>query len=104
MAKIEQKPGNLPIEFLKGDSFSATFTFPFDLTNYTIESGITWGENETLFTIIPGTYTASSSTVSIFISEEDSLDIDTELNEWYFKLTLTNTAITYLGGKCKVIQ
>ncbi len=99
-----QKPANKPIGFVRGNSYSLTFTFPFNLTDYTIESAIKNGSTLYAFTIIPGAYSASSSVVSIYISEELSETIDNADCTWYFNLKKTTVKRTWFSGTCKVTQ
>ena len=98
-----QKPSGKPIGFNKGNSFSLTFTFAFDLTLYTIESYIIKDSIQYNFEIIEGSFTATSSTFSIYLSPEISATITEGNGEWFLNLIKTNVKRTYFNGTCKVM-
>ena len=103
-SNLKKIPFDAPIQFNRGNSYSLTFTFDINLTGYTMDAGIRWGDEDTKFVITPGAYTDDLSTVSLYLSPESSLLIDNELNEWYFDFTKTTVKSTFFSGKCKVVQ
>ena len=104
MAELNQSPGTLDITISQGDYVSFEITFDFDLTGYTITAAIDDSSGTLVnFTITPGTYSDTSSIITLSLSSAQTEDIPLKQSKWYLKLTSGDNSRTYVSGKFLVI-
>jgi hypothetical protein len=95
----DQTPGNLPISFVRGDSFSSLLDFSINLTGYTfaasLVSVVTGAEVAALTSSV---VSASNGQVNVSLTSTQTLALARGTYQWKFVWTQGNAVRTALTG------
>jgi hypothetical protein len=101
ITKINREGARLDLTIERGSTFALNFTFPFNLTGYTVEIDLRTphtGPSEAFaLTVGNGRISVTSgatSTVSATVSATDTKTISFEEAEWDMKLTTSGGVVT----------
>lgn len=105
MSELNQLPGELDIKISKGDYLSFDVTVDFDLTSHTIYAAIDDSSGTPIvFTVTPGTYSSTSSKITLSLTSTQTNGLTTKTNNWYLQFTYGGNTRTYLAGDFTVID
>ena len=105
MAVVDQRPGYLAHAFRRGDTFTATVDFNFDVTGYTweaaIRSTVTGSPLETFTVTVTN---AAGGVLQLSLSAAETGEIPAGVYGWTLVGTNAGTVRTYLSGFVEVSE
>ena len=95
----DQTPGNLPLSFVRGDSFSALLDFSIDLTGYTFAASlVSVVSSLDVVTLTSSVVSAASGQVNVALTAAQTAALPRGTYQWRFVWTQGNAIRTALTG------
>lgn len=95
----DQKPANLPLSFVRGDSFSALLDFSIDLTGYTFAASlVSVVTGSDVVTLTHSIVSAANGQVNVSLTASQTAALPRGTYQWQFVWTQGNAVRTALAG------
>lgn len=95
----DQKPANLPLSFVRGDSFSALLDFSIDLTGYTFAASlVSVVTGSDVVALTHSIVSAASGQVNVSLTVSQTAALARGTYQWKFVWTQGNAVRTALVG------
>lgn len=99
MSSYDQTPGNLPLSFVRGDSFSALLDFSIDLTGYTFAASlVSVVIGQDVVALTSSVVSAANGQVNVALTASQTAALARGTYQWKFVWTQGGNVRTALAG------